>query len=183
MAEIYQDSAVTSSALAHAELESSKPLSVSLNRLADAHSQMNALTREYAAGTKITFEDTLRDYIRLIGSVKVMLSHRLEKLAAYQEALSNCKAKKDRLEKIKRDGGQIPVALNHELERIETLMEKERDAFEAISKACRLELERFEETKSKEIHQSITSLVQTSLNYQLRAIDLWKQFMRDESSV
>jgi len=178
LGEIYQDIASTSSLLSNSEMESNKSLSDSFSGISEAYSQLMALNREYASSTKVTFEDCLRDYIRVIGAVKVMLSHRLEKLASYQEVLTNSKAKKDRLEKIKREGGQIPIALNHELERIETMMERERESFEVISKSCREELEKFEKTKAKEIHQAITSVVQASLNYQLRTTDLWKHFLK-----
>jgi len=179
LSEIAQDIAATTSMLSHGEIDSDKDLSDSAQRLSEVNSQLMALHREYALSIKISFEDTLRDYIRVIGSVKTMLGYRLEKLASYQDALASLKSKKDRLEKIKREGGQVPVALNHEIERIETTMERERETFESVSKSCRTELERFEKTKSREIHQAIFSFVQASLNCQLRATDLWKSFLKN----
>jgi len=177
--DIHTDTAAGMTMLSNCETESNRGLADSLSKLSEVFAQMTALDREYASATKISFEDCLRDYLRLIGSVKVMMSQRLERLAAYQDVISNSKAKKDRLEKIRREGGQVPVALNHEIERLETMLEREREAYETISKSCRGELERFEQAKAKEIQQAITMLVQSSLTFQLRAVDLWKSFLRN----
>jgi hypothetical protein len=176
---IHSHMASISTALCKTEGSSDNELSKKYEGFAEVEGQIEPLCRELTNSVKTDFEDQVRDYIRILGSVKNMLGYRLERLAAYQDSTAAARAKKERFDKIKEGGAYTPTALENEMQRIEKQMETERDIFDAISKTCRSELEKFEESKNREIKEAVSQLIQVNIHYQLRVTDLWKTFLRN----
>jgi len=164
-------------AISTTEKESDKELADSYTAVSQAYLQIQTLSIELTQQSKIDFLDTLRDYSRMILSVKDMLNYRNEKMSLYQEALVAYKTKKDKFDKLKETGGIIPPNFDIEVQKMESDAQKKKDTFEAVSKTCRSELERFELSKTKEFSQSITALVQANMNFQVRAVGLWKNLL------
>jgi len=177
LAEIHRVIFMTSKAISGCENESDRDLADAFDGLSTLHSQLQPLDRELAQESKTAFEDVLRDYSRMISSAKDMLAYRSEKLGLYQESIIIAKTKKDRYEKLKETSANPPPTLESEIQRCERQSQAEKELFEATSKNCKSELEKFELSKTKELFQALSCLVQANINYEVRVANLWKSYL------
>jgi len=157
ISEVHKVIAATSNAISLAEKGSDRELSDAFDGFSSLQNQLQSLNHELAVESKITFEDVLRDYSRMIASSKEMLEYRNERMGMYQESVAISK-------------------INPALETQTQSTDKSKDSFENISNTCKEELQRFESTKTKELSNAISLLVQTNINHQVRVANLWKTF-------
>jgi len=179
--ELHREVSTAANLLAGTEGQVNKDVAGSLQRLAQLQFELYELKKELSANVKNSFDDDLRDYIRMLGSVKSMLAQRSERLANFQDATVNYRSKKERHDRVKAVGtnpNQL-ASLEAELARFEKSMHDEKEAFESISRSCRSEIERFEKLKANELQLSVVYLVTSNINNELRTIDVWKQFMKN----
>jgi len=174
LAEQYMNVSDGCRGLSATEKESDQRLSENYSAVSQVYFQMQTLNIELSQQSKISFLDTIRDYTRLISSAKDMLNFRNDKMSIYQEALVAYKNKKDKLDKLKETNAPLPPNAEIEVQKLENDAQKKKDLFDSVSKTARSELERFESQKSKEFVEAISSLVQANMNFQVRAVGLWK---------
>jgi len=171
MTQAQSDFGLASSLLASSEADQDQWTSVSFNRLSEITTQITTLDEKLADDQTAFFEDVIRDYIRILGAVKEMLTARGEKLIVYQNATKQLEMKKDKFEKGK---GVANTKVEKEIEEAEKKMEETKEDFNNISNICKLELQRFESTKLQDIKNLLIKLTQININHDLLVIDQWK---------
>jgi len=160
--------------VASCEAESNRDTSASFDRLSDISHQQNLLFKELAEEEISGFEEVIRDYVRQVSAVKIMLSNRHEIVTAYCAAQRSTIDKKERL---KLATGTAIKKLQTEVPEAENIEKQRKEALDVISKSVRSEIERFEVGKAVSLKDAVTTLVRININFELRVNDLWKNFL------
>jgi len=166
--------AASCSLVADCETTADRTLSEAFSRLSGAFSSSASLYRELATEETVRFEEGVRDYVRYIDSVKAVLKQRIDALGAMQNQSRQVLALKD---KAKAAAGPVKQKLEMDLANEERTEANKRQTFEQLSKTVRVELERFERTKGREIKELVGKLVQYNMNMELQLVDTWKNFL------
>jgi len=167
------DFSLASSLLASSEADQDQWISNSFNRLSEITTQITVLDEKLVDDQTTSFEDNIRDYIRILGAVKEMLNVRTEKLTLYQNVTKQLETKKEKFEKVKATSSKM----EKEIEEAEKRMEETKEDFIKISNICKSELQRFESTKLQDIKNLLIKLTQIHINHDLLIIDQWKGFL------
>lgn len=171
----WTDFAASSAALAQVEADHDKVLHTVYSKLTEVANQISALEKELAENEVEYFEDSLRDYIRIITAAKDVLGNRSHDLLLYQQATKNREARADKLEKSRGTSKESQFA--DELRDAETKEKEARDAFDSISASTTAQLKTFSQGKNQELGQSVRRFVQANMNHHLRVVDLWKELL------
>jgi len=99
MSQLWTDLALGASLTSTTEVESDKLLSSYWDRLAVTSNQISQLARELGDTQISSFEDNLKDYVRLIEAVKDMLNNRSHLLYVYQSMTKSLEQKKEKTTK------------------------------------------------------------------------------------
>lgn len=172
IARSWSDIGQTSSVLTSAESIHDKVLSKWFAKFSEITNQLSSYEREMADKQVDYFEDVLKDYLRLMESIKETFNNRNIELYQYQSSSRARSAKEEKLHKNPDD-----PKLKQEL--IEAT-EKEKEAksiFENTSVIVKEEILKFYKTKNKEITRAIHNLVQSRMDYHLKCADLWKEML------
>ena len=161
-----------SSTLASNESPTDALLSAYEQKLSEITSQLSSLESELSDNQTNYFEDSLKDWIRVINSAHEVLDNRLADLLAYQNATKTRDAKQEKLNK-----NPSNANAQQELNDAEARETTCRNQFELISKTAREELDGLLKVKSQELAVAIRRLVQNSMNYHLSAASLWKEIL------
>jgi len=154
------DFSLASSLLASSEADQDQWISNSFNRLSEITTQITVLDEKLVDDQTTSFEDNIRDYIRILGAVKEMLNVRTEKLTLYQNVTKQLETKKEKFEKVKATSSKM----EKEIEEAEKRMEETKEDFIKISNICKSELQRFESTKLQDIKNLLIKLTQIHIN-------------------
>lgn len=171
----WTDFASSSAGLAQVEADHDKILNTFYNKLTEVANQISALEKELAENEVEYFEDSMRDYIRIISSAKDVLANRSHDLFLYQSATKTREARADKLEKSRGTPKESQFA--DELRDSESKEKEARDAYDAISGSTTAQLKFFNQEKSRELGQSVRRFVQANMNHHLRVVDLWKELL------
>jgi len=91
----------TSSFLASCEADHDSWTSQAFTGLAETGESLSTLDEKLVESETVNFEDVLKDYVRILSSIKEMLNARNEKLVLYQNASKQLESKKEKLDKTK----------------------------------------------------------------------------------
>jgi sorting nexin-1/2 len=162
------------SLLSSSEADHDQYVSNNFQKLSEISQQISTLDDKRINNEILFFEDSIRDYLRILSSVKEMLDARNEKLSIYQNYSKQYESKEEKYKKTKN--------LQKNEKELEELKQKENHAkeeFEKISEVVKLELQKFEETKKEDFKIIFEKLSQINIDYQLQAIDQWKIFLNE----
>jgi len=136
-------------------------LSVSFQDLSELSNQISQLNEKLTDSESIYFEDVVRDYLRILSSVKEMLAARSEKLAVYQNQSKQLDLKKDKVK-------------GKDLEDLSNKTEQSKAEFNSTSELCKTELTEMSNMKSKDFKQMITKFVQMNIDIEIQKLNEWK---------
>jgi len=170
--QIWSELNSTSSLFCSVEADHDTVSSNSFRKLAEVATSIVALEEKRYTEETTFLEDAIRDYIRLIGAVKEMLSARTEKLVAYQNASKQVENKKEKLGRNKENS-----KLEKEIKEAEKRESETKQDFFNISNICKGELQRFEESKTQDFKYILVKFSQINVNFELQAADSWKNLL------
>ena len=108
----------------------------------------------------------------MIGAAKDLLANRAQDLWIYQSATKSLDTKREKL--AKNDGSSV---LLQEVDEAQLKETESKAQFEKISESCKSELDGFMKAKTDEVGSALRRLVQTNMNFHLRVVDLWKEYL------
>lgn len=117
------------------------------------------------------FDDTLRDWIRVIDAIFEILSNRKQDLWLYQSAIKTKESKQESYNK------KPSEKLKTELNDAELKESSSKDQFENISKSVREQLERVIQLKAGELISSIRFMSEKSKDLHTNCASLWKEVL------
>jgi hypothetical protein len=160
------------STLAGNESPTDELLSTYYQKLAEIVTQLSGLEQELADNQSNFFEDSIKDWIRVINSAHEVMDNRQQDLLLYQNATKSRESKQEKLNK-----NPANANAQQELNDAEARETTCRNQFELISKTAREELDGLLKVKSQELAVAVRRLVQNSMNYHLSAASLWKEIL------
>jgi len=129
--------------------------------LSELSTQVSILNEKLTDSESIYFEDVLRDYLRILSSVKEMLAARSEKLGVYQNQSKQLELKKDKLK-------------SKEQEELSNKTEQSKSEFNTISELCKSELSDMANIKSKDFNKMLCKFVQMNIDIEIQKLNEWK---------
>ncbi|GAA5815864.1 hypothetical protein MFLAVUS_009381 [Mucor flavus] len=163
--------------LASAELN--RTLSTHLMVLGEIQKKMKELHEQQAQYDIITLENTIDEYIRIIGSIRIAFNARVKVYQAYQQADSELQKKNVLFEKFKIQQKNKPeklVSWQQEINEIKSRVEELQQEFQDISKLIKNELDRFDKEKVEDFRDSVEQFLRSMIEHQKQIIALWETY-------
>lgn len=127
----------------------------------------------------LSLSTTLEEYIRLIGSIRSVFLQRQKAYFEYQDLEQELNKKRVYVEKLQRQG-------KTQMDKIALLTEDSQEQekrvtnalaeYERIGRVLLRELKRFEVEKAEEFRNSVELFLESSVEAQKEAIEIWETF-------
>ncbi|KAG2199765.1 hypothetical protein INT46_009006 [Mucor plumbeus] len=161
--------------LASAELN--RNLSTHLMVLGEIQKKMKDLHEQQAQFDIITLENTIDEYIRIIGSIRIAFHARMKAYQTYQQADSEYQKKVTLMEKLKQQRKpEKLVSSQQELNEMKEKVEELQQDFQDISKLIKNELDRFDKEKVDDFRDSVEQFLRSMIEHQKQIIALWETY-------
>ncbi|CAI2184719.1 16472_t:CDS:10, partial [Funneliformis geosporum] len=160
--------------LADAELNINKSLANNLTILGTIQQKIRELHEKQAHQDVITLENTIEEYIRIIGSIKVAFNSRAKVHQTWQNSISDLQKKKSYYERSKAQGRFSQERLSNMLTQIvdtEYKVDEYRHEFEDVSNLIKAELDRFDKEKVEDFKNSVEALLESMVQTQMEQIE------------
>ncbi|KAG9293332.1 hypothetical protein G9A89_007578 [Geosiphon pyriformis] len=167
--------------LACAEYEKNKLVASNLTLLGDLQHKIKDLHELQAQRDVITLENTVEEYIRLIGSIKVTFNSRAKCYNTWQNVIYELHKKKANYERIKTQGRLRQDKLTLMLADIvesERKVEDCRHEFERVTKLIKAEIDRFDKEKVEDFKNSLEAFLESMVETQKQIIVLWESYFK-----
>ncbi|CAG8562487.1 12790_t:CDS:10 [Dentiscutata heterogama] len=159
------------SILSLANTEINKPLANNLKILGDLQQKIKELHEKQAQQDVINLGNTIDEYIRLVGSIKIYQT--------WQNAIYDLQKKKTNYERSKVQGRMSQDKLSIMLAQIaesEHRVEDCKHEFEDVSKLIKAELDRFDKEKVEDFKNSVEAFLESMVQTQKEIINLWESY-------
>jgi len=165
--------------LANCEAEVSTSLAKGLSQMGITVDRLASLYSDQAGQEKQTFDEPMKDYVRLLGSCKNAISTRESALRAFNNASASVASKKDKLEKLRSAGGKEDkaAALARELSDAEESARIAKQEYESVVARLDAEMQRFQREKLADFKQMVVGFVSLQLEYSQRAQAHWRELL------
>ncbi|CAJ0832123.1 8788_t:CDS:10 [Entrophospora sp. SA101] len=173
------------SLFALSDVEVNKPLANNLSTLGKLQQKIRELHIKQARQDVLTLENTIEEYIRIIGSIKVALNSRTKVYQNWQSAMNDLQKKKLNYERSKSQNRLSQERLSYMLAIIaegENKVEDCRHEFEDVTKLIKAELDRFDKEKVEDFKNSIESFLDSIIKTKNEIIKLWESFYQEIES-
>ncbi|KAL1500085.1 hypothetical protein AB1Y20_012759 [Prymnesium parvum] len=165
--------------LANCEGDASTSLAEGLSQMGVTVDRVASLYNEQAAREKATFDDPLKDYVRLLSACKQAINCRDAALRAYNNARATAAAKKDKLEKLRAAGGKEDKAnvVARELSDAEENVRVAKQDYESVAARLDADMVRFQREKLADFKQYIVGFVSLQLEYSQSVQAQWRELL------
>jgi len=141
--------------------------------------RLSATYAEQAEREAQAFEEPMREYIRLLTSVKNAINARDAALRAYNAAASALTAKKERLEKLRAGGGKEDKisALAREVSEGEEAVNLSKAEYEGVAARVDGEMARFQTEKLSDFKKYVLGFITLQIEYSERVQHTWRDLL------
>jgi len=147
------------------------------SKLSEVTGLMATVQNDLAQSEMDGFENSVKDYVLLVRAAKELLENRWNSLQKLQFLEAD---KKSKIEKQSKNAASSKTAaLTAEVQQATTAESEQRASFDKLSKEVRIELEKFNMKKGREMRKALSSFVTKNMNAQLRIVGLWKEILAD----
>lgn len=157
--------------LANCESEINASLAKALSQMGLCVDRLSNLYTEQASKENDSFEEPMKDYIRILAQCKQAIAARDAALAAYNAAQSNLLQKKDRLERAKEEKAG---ALRKEVQQAEEHVTHSKSHYEKVVATVDSEMARFQREKLADFKQIVVNFVSAQLECSQRIQATWQ---------
>lgn len=132
--------------------------------------QLSSLESQLSENQIEFLDDNLKDWIRVIKSIREVFENRKQDLLDYQNAT---KAKQEKMEKLNKNPSSSSIQA--EILDLESFENKTQNQYELTSNTIKTEVAKTLKLKTKEISVALRRLAQNRMNYHLTSASLWKE--------
>lgn len=161
-------------------VELSPLLSDPLAGLSELQLRIKELYERQAMQDILTLGNTIDEYIRLIGSIKLAFSSREKAFHAWHSAESEHQKRRATQDKLLRQGKTQQDRLNQmnaDVSDAERKVHQARLQFEEMGRLMKVELERFEREKVEDFKSGVETFLESAVEAQKELIELWETFL------
>eukprot|EP01132_Coremiostelium_polycephalum_P010403 gene10403-12776_t len=126
------------------------------------------------------FEEGIRDYLRVLTSVKELLNDRLDSLYQMQNHERILATKKEKLDKLRMSNPSKVQAMSREVEDASRKLNDSKAEYDRISASAKVELQKFDEKRAYEMKRILNILIRLNLDFYLKSSDQWKNFLTEQ---
>ncbi|XP_065837190.1 sorting nexin-2-like [Oscarella lobularis] len=165
-------------------VEEHEPLARAMSQLAEIEGKIDSLHQEQASKDFFIFGELIREYIGLIGGIKICFNQRVKLFHAWQSAQATLLKKRESETKMKATGKTEKLPdLEREIKDWEDKVDKGQKEFDDISKRIKDEVTRFESTRVKEFKSSLINYLETLMLTQRQLISHWESFLPEAKAI
>lgn len=162
-----------------ADLEMLKTTTDLLGAFADVHMKLRENLDRVNLQDQLTLGFTVEEYLRIIGSVKYVFDTRSRIYQQYTSFKSDLAKKQESLDRLnakyKSSVDKINL-LTFEVDKLKQKVAHYEKSFTSISDTIRSELDNFETEKIDDFRNSVEIFIESSIESQKEAIELWETF-------
>lgn len=137
-----------------------------LARLGKTSDTLSVYATKHADAESMYFEDPIKDYIRLVASVKAALGQRTETRGALRAALTELENKRLAVTRLRGSGKDRQlIEAEAEVKKAEEEVEAAKTTHETVNDRVLTELERFKREKLADIKNVVLDYVQIQIDY------------------
>ncbi|KAK9723287.1 Vacuolar protein sorting-associated protein vps5 [Basidiobolus ranarum] len=163
-----------------ANAEPNQPLTDNLIALSKVQKRIKELQDKQATQDSFTFESTLDEYLRTIGSIKLAFNARIKAYQSWHTSIADFNKKREKLRSQQAKPERVSQ-LTHETSEAESKVEQEKTKFEEITSTLKQELIRFDEEKVEDFKQSLEKYLRSTISTQMELISLWEAYLASTS--
>lgn len=131
---------------------------------------MSTSATKHADDELIQLDEPLKEYVRLIASLKSAMQRRQDKKIAYVNAITDLENKQSALQKAKDDQmatKQVAV------EKAQATADSAKESYETVTKEMVDDFERFKAQKAQDIKEILLNFVNAQIMYNRRSEETW----------
>lgn len=162
-----------------ADVEILKKTTDLLSAFAEVHMKLKENLDRVNLQDQLTLGFTIEEYLRIIGSVKYTFETRTriyQQLYTFQQDLAKKEDSLERLESKSRSSVDKINMLKFEVDKLKQKVAYFENSFKTISETIKLELDNFEIEKIEDFRNSVEIFIESSIESQKEAIELWETF-------
>lgn len=162
-----------------ADVEILKKTTDLLSAFAEVHTKLKENLDRVNLQDQLTLGFTIEEYLRIIGSVKYTFETRTriyQQLYTFQQDLAKKEDSLERLESRSRSSVDKINMLKFEVDKLKQKVSYFENSFKTISETIKLELDNFEIEKIEGFRNSVEIFIESSIESQKEAIELWETF-------
>lgn len=174
---VIEEIAATMDALA--ELEILKVTTELLGAFAEVHIKLKENLERVNLQDQLTLGFTIEEYLRIIGSVKYIFETRTNIYTQLTQLSQELQKKQETLDKLNmkyKSSEEKRNMLTFETDKLKQKVAHFEKSFEAITETIKEELDNFEIEKIEDFRNSVEIFIESSIESQKEAIELWETF-------
>ncbi|GAQ82374.1 SORTING NEXIN [Klebsormidium nitens] len=156
-------------------------LGAAFTELGNRSDVLSTKSEKQAADLTLSFEQPLREYVRMVHSIKHVMADRAQALQSHQSLLAELEAKKQKLARVRSAQPAAPATKLAEVER--EIQEGERKAdvakekYNLIVERMRGEMARFQEEKTRDLGQVMRDFAASQARLANDTADVWRTLL------
>ncbi len=165
--------------LADCERTINESLATGISSMGLCVGRLSATYAELAERETNTFDEPMKEYVRILSSVKAAIASREGALRAYNATQSAMLAKKERLDKLRATGGkeEKAAALARELSEAEEAANLAKAEYEAVAARVDAEMGRFQAEKLADFKRIVVGFITLQIEYSARVQQAWRELL------
>ncbi|KAL1922373.1 uncharacterized protein VTP21DRAFT_9912 [Calcarisporiella thermophila] len=167
-----------------ADVELNRPLASKLVNLGNLHKKLKGLHERQALQDVLTLANTIDEYIRIIGSIKLAQQARVKAYNTWQSADYELHRRQAAYEKV-RSGQKTRVdklaQLQTEITAAQHRVEVTEREFDRVTQLVREEITRFEKEKVEDFRVGVHLFLEAMVAHQREIIGLWEDYLEERS--
>ncbi|KAL5481948.1 hypothetical protein EMCRGX_G022224 [Ephydatia muelleri] len=184
-------------------VEENETIAKALSRLSEVEEKVESLHQEMSQHDRFLFGETVKDYISLLGSIRICFDQRVKAHSNLLAAQGTLAKKKESEVKTQASGKADKIAIAEQ--EVREWEDKERDyqkVFDSTTKVLKTEIQRFEASvcgcqypgflmlatpsqreRSQEFKQKFVAYLERLMNMQQELTRLWESYLPDAQAI
>jgi len=148
-------------------------------QLGDTADKLSVLLTKKVEAENLMFREPIKDYVRIVGSVKAMMKTRNTAQVTYHSSLSTLEGRQAKLNNAQKVVGKEDksTSLEKSLTEAQASLDRDKEALERITKTCISEAERFKNNKSVDIRKIILDFCNIQIEHSKKVQAAWQAIM------
>ena len=162
-----------------ADLEMLKNTSELLSAFAEVHAKLKENLDRVNLQDQLTLGFTIEEYLRIIGSVKYTFETRSKIYQLYQSFRQDLNKKQESLDRLNsryKSSVDKIGQVTFEVDKLKQKAAHYEESFNSVSETIKSELNNFEMEKIQDFRNSVEIFIESSIESQKEAIELWETF-------
>lgn len=159
--------------------QNERKLGDTFSKVGHTADRLSVLVTEKVDKENLEFREPIKDYIRMVNSVKAMMKTRADALVTHQIAVSSLEGRQAKLASLQDVGGKEEQALQAEKRVLEaqTNVDSTKMELDRVTSLCISEATRFRERKQSDLKRVVESFVEVQIKHSQKVQAAWESIL------